>query len=197
MSNFYQWHAGFAWPGKKRPLLLEYETLDIAGFLTSGKNTIAAIVWNDGDVRPEGQIATAPAFLLQADDKSNDIHNTSDSGNAHRKIPRANHGIIIRHIMLAGPGEYRDMHKSLQNWMGQIYDDSKWQNVSISVVGRHAERYRDISGWMMVPSTLPQMELKPQRFATVRQSEGILSTSFPAVKTALTYTSAYTGELPF
>ena len=42
-----------------------FETVDIASYLTAGKNTLAALVWNDGDDRPEGQISNRTGFLLQ------------------------------------------------------------------------------------------------------------------------------------
>jgi hypothetical protein len=32
----------------------------------------------------------------------------------------------------------------------------------------------DIAEWMLVPSTLPPMELRVQRFASVRRSEGVV-----------------------
>jgi alpha-L-rhamnosidase len=35
-----------------------YETVDLAPYLQPGKNSIAAVVWNDGDYRPEAQIST-------------------------------------------------------------------------------------------------------------------------------------------
>lgn len=166
-----------------------YETLDIAGFLTAGKNTIATIAWNDGDVRPEGQISNRTGFLLQADDKSNEMLNTNISWKCTQENSYAPiMGIGYSAYYVAGPGEYRDMHKSIQNWMGNDYDDSQWKNaVNVGWSGATPKGIGDISGWMMVPSTLPQMELKPQRFGTVRRSEGILiPNSFPAVKTALT-----------
>ena len=34
-----------------------YETVDLAPWLTSGKNIVSAVVWNEADHRPEGQIS--------------------------------------------------------------------------------------------------------------------------------------------
>ena len=39
-----------------------FETLDIAPYLQNGKNVIAAIVWNYGDMRPEAQISYQTGF---------------------------------------------------------------------------------------------------------------------------------------
>jgi alpha-L-rhamnosidase len=43
-----------------------YETVDIAQYLTGGKNTIAALVWNDGEYRPEAQITQQTALFYRA-----------------------------------------------------------------------------------------------------------------------------------
>src|ERR1035438_5855593 len=42
-----------------------YETLDIAEWLREGKNVLAAVVWNFGDLAPEAQIYLQTGFLLQ------------------------------------------------------------------------------------------------------------------------------------
>ena len=42
-----------------------FETVDIAKYLQQGKNTIAALVWNEGKEKPEEQISYAKAFILQ------------------------------------------------------------------------------------------------------------------------------------
>ena len=43
------------------------------------------------------------------------------------------------------------------------------------------------SGWMLVPSTLPQMEMTIQRLSSLRKVEGVtVPASFPAVKTSIT-----------
>jgi alpha-L-rhamnosidase len=56
-----------------------YETIDIAPYLEAGKNTVAALVWNDGDTRPEAQISERTAFILQGDTQKEEILNTNNT----------------------------------------------------------------------------------------------------------------------
>jgi len=50
-----------------------FETIDIAPYLQGGKNTVAALVWNDGDTRPEAQISDRTAFILQGDTETEEV----------------------------------------------------------------------------------------------------------------------------
>jgi hypothetical protein len=46
---------------------------------------------------------------------------------------------------------------------------------------------RDIADWMLVPSTLPPMELRVQRFASVRKTESVtIPEGFPAAQKSIT-----------
>lgn len=56
-----------------------FETVDIAPHLHIGKNTIAAQVWNMGVYAPVAQISNRTAFLLQGDEKSEELVNTDPS----------------------------------------------------------------------------------------------------------------------
>ena len=44
-----------------------YETMDLAPYLEAGKNVLAALVWNFGDLAPEAQITFEAGFVLQGD----------------------------------------------------------------------------------------------------------------------------------
>ena len=56
-----------------------YETIDLAPYLTAGKNSIAAVVWNEAEVRPEAQISLRTAFILQGNSTAEEILNTGNS----------------------------------------------------------------------------------------------------------------------
>ena len=53
-----------------------YETVDLAPHLQMGKNVIAAVVWNYGDLRPEAQISYQTGFIMQGDSTNEKIINT-------------------------------------------------------------------------------------------------------------------------
>lgn len=56
-----------------------FETVDIAPYLTAGSNTVAAVVWNEGRVKPESQISYLTGFILQGNGPTEEILNTNDS----------------------------------------------------------------------------------------------------------------------
>src|SRR5690242_8825753 len=56
-----------------------FETYDIASHLHEGKNVIAALVWNMGEDAPVAQISAQTGFLLQGDEKPEEILNSDNS----------------------------------------------------------------------------------------------------------------------
>lgn len=175
-----------------------FETVDIAAFLKPGKNTVAAIVWNDGDIRPEGQISNRTGFVLQANSEKEALINTNDSWKCMQsKAFKPIAGIGYAAYYVAGPGEFVNMNEVVQNWMTNDFDDSEWNNASqIGWGGASPKGIGDINGWMMVPSPLPQMELKPQRFYAVRKATGAaVPANFPAEKNSFTVAANTHAEI--
>ena len=56
-----------------------YETVDIAPLLKQGENTIAAMVWNMGDLAAVGQVSNQTGFILQGNSTAEAIVNTGRS----------------------------------------------------------------------------------------------------------------------
>jgi alpha-L-rhamnosidase len=56
-----------------------YETVDLAPYLTAGKNTIAAIVWNEAEYRPEAQISLHTGFILQGNTANEEALNSNNT----------------------------------------------------------------------------------------------------------------------
>ncbi|RWY48579.1 alpha-L-rhamnosidase-related protein [Mucilaginibacter gilvus] len=161
-----------------------YETVDIAQYLIGGKNTIAATVWNDGEYRPEAQITQQTAFILQGDTRVEEIFNTDASwkcvrDNAYKPLL----GVGYSTYYVAGPGELVDMHKTVKDWQN---NDSGWLSAQ-KIDWGSPKGFTNAFGWMLVPSSLPQMEMKQQRLVALRKATGIsVPASFPAEKTAIT-----------
>jgi alpha-L-rhamnosidase len=161
-----------------------YETVDIAPYLTGGKNSIAALVWNDGDYRPEAQISQQTAFILQGDTGIEEVFNT-DAGwkcirdNAYKPLL----GVGYSSYYVAGPGELVDMHKTVKDWQD---NDNGWLNAQ-KIDRGNPKGIPNAFGWMLVPSSIPQMEMKQQRLAAMRKAVGVNApASFPAEKTSVT-----------
>lgn len=165
-----------------------FETVNIAQFLQQGKNTIAAVVWNDAEWRPEGQISNRTGFVLQGNTDVEEAVNTNESWKCIRSAAYSPlFGVGYPTYYVAGPGELVNMNASVQNWMSNDFDDSNWKNATRGWRTATPKGIGDIGDWMLVPSSLPQMELKPQRFASLRKISGAsVSADFPQTKTAVT-----------
>jgi hypothetical protein len=167
-----------------------FETIDIAPYLTPGKNILTAMVWNEGEYRPEGQISNRTGFLLQGNTAKEEIVNTNTSWKClkNQAYQPLTGGIGYRAYYVSGPGEWVDMNKVPDGWMKKDFDDAEWPG-AVKVSWRNAtpKGLVDIADWMLVPSPLPQMELTPQRFAAVRKAEGIkIPQAFPLESKELT-----------
>jgi len=163
-----------------------YEKVDLAPYLVAGKNTAAAIVWNEAEERPEAQISLRTAFIIQGNTTSEEVLNTDNTWKGIRdKAYRPLTGIGYPAYYVAGPGELVDESKTIKGWMANDYNDSAWLPASAIDKGK-PKGIADAFGWMLVPSILPQMERTYQRIPVLRKYSGFtLPASFPATKTAI------------
>ena len=56
-----------------------YETYDLGPFLGSGKNVLAAVVWNFGVLTPLGQISDRTAFVLHGESEAERVADTDQT----------------------------------------------------------------------------------------------------------------------
>ncbi len=160
-----------------------YETVDLAPFLVSGKNNILALVWNESHYRPEAQMSIRTGFILQGDSPSEDVVNTNETW----KCVRDNGYSALPGIFAAGIGEMVDMNQSIMGWNKPGFDDSAWPLAGKIETG-YLKINVSLSGlWMLVPSPLPAMELTYQRIPVLRKALGMkVPDSFPARQTPFT-----------
>jgi hypothetical protein len=173
-----------------------FETVDIAHFLKVGKNTVAALVWNDAKQKPEAQISYLTGFILQGNTATEEVLNSNDSW---KVIQDSSYAPLEPHVpgyYVAGPGELVQMKYNVKGWQQITYDDSNWKKASPIGNGLTKDAARDSRGWMLVPSPLPPMELTIQRLAALRKADGVsVSGDFPATKTAVTIPANTTATL--
>ena len=159
-----------------------YETVDLAPYLTEGKNIVSAIVWNEADFRPEAQISFRTAFIVQGDSPAEELLNTNNSW-------RSYHDVAYRPLptyFAASAGEFLDRNKSVNHWMSPDFDDSNWPSANHLFDGQ-PKGNSDGFGYMLVPSKLPPREMTYQRIPVLREATGITPPSeFPDHKTAIT-----------
>jgi alpha-L-rhamnosidase len=165
-----------------------YETVDLAPYLTAGKNVVAALVWNDGPQKPEAQLSNFTAFILQGNSPSEEIINTNKNwlclkDESHQPLRPKTTGYYV-----AGPGELVDLKKQIKNWEKVNADDSRW--------GAARELFPGIpkgvftfgpAPWLLVPSPLPQMESKVERLQALKNKPSIkIPSGFPSTKSPVT-----------
>ena len=168
-----------------------YETIDIAPFLQLGRNVIGAIVWNEAKFRPEAQISLRTGLIVQGANDAEQVINTNASWKCSRdnsykpllvKIPNT--------YYVAGPGEFVNMAEHPREWMKIDFNDAAWKNAEIIFPGNPKNitgAFGIPVGWLLVPSSLPQMELSSERLKIVRSVKGVaLPPSFPASRSVFT-----------
>lgn len=165
-----------------------FETVDIANLLTAGTNTLAALVWNEGPTRPEAAISLMTAFILQGNSDNEAIVNTNDTWKALKDDSYSPLTPSTTGYYVAGPGELIRMKDHKIGWEQPTFDDASWQRPRVLLQGvpKGVFTFAPVT-WMLVPSALPQMEMTPQRMASVRKATGVqVPAGFPAGRVPLT-----------
>ncbi|GAA4808812.1 hypothetical protein GCM10023231_42620 [Olivibacter ginsenosidimutans] len=168
-----------------------YETVDLAPYLSEGGNMVSAVVWNEAAFRPEAQISFRTAFIVQGNTEAEEIVNTNKSW----KCMRDQGYQPISGFFAASTGEFVDMNQSVKGWTALDFDDRNW-SFADSLFAGQPKGLSDGFGWMLVPSSLPQMELTYQRIPALRKATGIkVPAGFPAEKAPLTIPAQSTATL--
>jgi hypothetical protein len=158
-----------------------FESIDLAPHLRAGRNVLAAVVWNYGEMAPEAQVTWRTGFLLQGDTKAEQAANTNESWKAARNpayAPIPFTSAQLRGYYVVGPGERFEGAKHLWGWETAGYDDAHWTMAAPAVPdGRANGSPRGAQDgpnrWLLVPRTIPLMEERPERMAAVRQAAGV------------------------
>jgi hypothetical protein len=160
-----------------------YQTVDLAPFLRVGQNVLAALVWNWGAHRPVAQFSYRTGFLLQGDGESESVVNTNRSwrvlhNTGYEAVPVS--GNDVGGYYAAPPGESLDAGRYPWGWADTHYDDTGWVDAA-TITGWNAEITRrrgahltgEAWGWHLVPRSIPPMEERAVRFASIRRTRGV------------------------
>ncbi|GAB3431280.1 alpha-L-rhamnosidase-related protein [Niabella aquatica] len=145
-----------------------YETVDIAPFLAQGNNSIAAVVWNEANFRPEWQYSLRTAFIVQGATEKEEILNTN---NTWKSIEDKAFGPAWTPFVAVN-GQFVDMNKTITGWSEPDFDDSSWRPAA-HLFGGQPKGLSDGFGYMLVPSPLPPRERTYQPIEVVREASGI------------------------
>jgi len=111
-----------------------YETVDIAPFLLTGENIIAAVVWNYAQYKGAAQISLRTAFILQGNTETESIANTNASWKIFKNegySPLPYDRNRAWQYLDVGPGEQVDATKYPWNWAALNFNDSLWKASSV------------------------------------------------------------------
>ncbi|MEY4905673.1 MAG: hypothetical protein RLZZ292_3488, partial [Bacteroidota bacterium] len=167
-----------------------FETVEVARYLKKGKNTIAAQVWNEGEWKPEAQISYRTGFILQGATEAEASVNTDATWKCIRDVSFAPIKFDVQTYYVAGAGEVQNLAVQPKRWTNIDFEDSAWKNASVLFNGAPKTMlgpWGTPNGWMLVPSSIPQMERKEERFQKVvwNNSDIKLPDGFPLQKTKL------------
>lgn len=146
----------------------QFETIDIADFLVAEKNLIAVQVWNFGEIRAWAQITHQTGLVVQGNSQTESLINTNESWKVVENLAYSPVATIAH---ITGPGDQVFAQRYPWGWQEIIYDDSSWmmaiktEEAVPASLGRGAKR--------LVPRTIPFMEEKLQRIASIKRWEGL------------------------
>ena len=152
-----------------------YQTTNVAADLQTGNNTLAAVVWNDGEHSAWSQFSLHTGFFIEATSVNEQEASTNNSWKVMENMaysPVAS----IAHITGAFQQVYAQRYP--WGWQQQAYDDSKWpQAVVVNSVDMKDNKNRT-----MLPSLIPLPEEKLQRVKAIRRSNGLNSVTDNFIK---------------
>ncbi len=154
-----------------------FESLDIAPYLQSGKNCLAATVWNMGALAPVAQITNQTAFVVQGDSETESVVNTKEGwrvlNNKSYQPCSIDNLERLNAVMWIGPGDQIDGAIYPWGWEQIGFDDSSWKPARILENPVAVAGYGQGGYHWLTPRNIPLMEETLQRIPTVRRSTGI------------------------
>ncbi len=167
-----------------------YETFDLAPFLTSGQNVIAATVFEFGIYAPLAQMSDRLAFLLQGDSTNEAALNTDSSWEVEQEIAHVPIRALpegLWNYYAAGPGERMDGGLYDWDWLTANSNTGHWVKAALAIRESTDPRVsRPVlateggdSFWWLVPDPLPPMEFTEVPSGHIVRSSGTSPQSFP------------------
>lgn len=152
----------------------QFETIDIAPFLSPGKNLVAAEVWNFGSHRPMAHHSLKTGLIVQEDAVDN-VHGLNSDNTwmvcknlGYSIMPKWSSGTDI------GAAEMVDFEKYPHGWNAiQAGDKLNWEKARQGGRGETKWSVFNRPGRLLVARSIPPMRMQPIRFQSVRKSSGV------------------------
>ena len=148
-----------------------FETIDIANYLKSGKNVLAAVVWNFGEYSPLAQMTNKTAFIVQGNSSIEEVVNTGNSWKVYKNeaykspVNRSPRTVV-------GPGEDVQGAKYPYGWELIDFNPTEWKIPKVLGKGVPNGKFTGWD-WNLIPRNIPFMEHKFQRIEEVKRTENI------------------------
>jgi alpha-L-rhamnosidase len=148
----------------------QFESVEVASLLHACDNTVAAVVWNAGLLKPWAQISLQTAFILRGVADGKAVLNTDDTWKVikNKAITFFKDDTIDQFPDGVGPGELIDGKQYPWGWQNIKFDDSGWASVEVITKANPSSSF-----WQLKPRTIPFMREEEHRFATVRRTTDI------------------------
>lgn len=178
-------------PQLSEPKHWRFETIDIAPYLQTGKNSLAAEVANWGPDRFFGIMSVRTGFFIQGNTDAEAIVNTDDKWKAFHNKAIAPiylnwiYGVdIVGGFYASNPGDSIQVALYPESWNSSDFDDNLWENAK--TIWRTANDNESGHFWLMKARTTPQVVQHESNFGSVARSFGIqVSESFLSGKQKL------------
>lgn len=163
-------------PARSDPQHWNYETIDLAPFLKTGSNTLAAQVWQMGESAPVSQMSYQLGFVMQGDGEAEKIANTDASWKVFQNpayVPVKNDIAKLRTYIVVGDGDRVDASLYPWGWEQPDFNDTAWPAAKPAWFSAKPRGLGSDGNWALVPRTIPQMTSAPVQLAAVRRAEGV------------------------
>ncbi|TDQ08664.1 family 78 glycoside hydrolase catalytic domain [Pedobacter metabolipauper] len=147
-----------------------YETIDLAPYLKTGENIIAATVWNQGENAAWAQLSLQTGLLIDGVGTAS----IANSDTSWRVTENFAYAPIAIGLHITGPFEQIYAQRFPWGWELSGYDDRYWKN-AIETEKAIAFNHEKQQGRQLLERNIAMVEEVPQRFKSVRRAEGILA----------------------
>ena len=150
-----------------------FETVDLAHFLTEGKNSLAAIVWNFGSFSPFAQHSFRTGFIVQGNGPDEQQANTGLSWKCRQNRGYTPLPTDLHTFFQVGPGDEVQLSQYPWGWESATYDDGQWPKAEAIKPGTTWNLNIGFDNWTLTPRSIPAIEMTPERIVRLRKAEGV------------------------
>ncbi|MBC8109501.1 MAG: alpha-L-rhamnosidase N-terminal domain-containing protein, partial [Verrucomicrobia bacterium] len=160
-----------------------FDTYDLAPFMQSGKNIIAATVWNFGEHNAYSQHSNRMAFILQGNSDREKIVNSNKTwltyeNKGYQPIVFApNDKRLFWQYYVAGALDSLDARRYPWDFEKPAFNDTQWSKARELSVGC-PPNLTNPDRWTLVPRNIPFMEFQAKRFQKLRKITGMEADPF-------------------